>query len=515
MKLSFTTILIFTSFFAYSIKPLGKISNNINLPKKEVLNLAVSANLTYIIKEIKKDFEQRHNIELNIITASSGKLSTQIIYGAPFDIFLSANMEYPQKLYEKGFAVDKPTMYAQGLLILFSSKEFDAKKGVDILKDKNVQYIAVPNPKLAPYGFAAEELLANLNLLKHVSKKIVTTENITSAIQYSLTVVDYAFISKSAILSPALLDYNKENKYWIMCKQELYSPIKQGMIILKRAEKNQNANLFYHYLMSRRSGELFCKYGYLHPAIENKQKRNKCFNSSTQTKNIFPLRKGKKESFFMPFLISAKLAITTTVILFIIGIPIAYFLAFSKFKGKIIVNTLLTLPMVLPPTVLGFYLLIFLSPKFGFGKFIMDTFGLKMVFNFWGMVIASTIFCFPFMIQSLKTGMEKINKNMIEASYTLGKTKIETLRCIILPNMKNSIVTGVITTFANTIGAFGVVLMIGGNISSSTKVISIAIFEKVNELNFAAAHIYSGILLLLSFVFLFIIHLFNYKAEES
>lgn len=142
-----------------------------------------------------------------------------------------------------------------------------------------------------------------------------------------------------------------------------------------------------------------------------------------------------------------------------------------------------------------------------------DNFDITLVFNFKGMIIASCFYSLPFMIQPLKNGIEKMDRDMIDASYTLGKSKFETLRRVILPNMKPSIITALVTTFAHTIGEFGVVLMIGGNISESTKVISIAIYERAEELDFSTAHVYSGILIVSSFVVLLAVNLVNKRLE--
>lgn len=216
-----------------------------------------------------------------------------------------------------------------------------------------------------------------------------------------------------------------------------------------------------------------------------------------------------------PFILSAKLAGFTTLILFAVCLPIAYGLAFGRFSMKPAVESILSLPMVLPPTVLGFYLLILLSPNFIAGRFLKDHFGISLLFNFPGIVIASCVYTFPYMLQPLKNGFEGIEKSIIEAAYTLGKTRLQTLAGVILPNMKPAILTACITTFAHTVGGFGVVLMTGGNIDRVTRVVSIAIYEKVEELDYAAAHIYSGSLLVICFAALVSVHVINRASGEK
>jgi molybdate transport system permease protein len=218
---------------------------------------------------------------------------------------------------------------------------------------------------------------------------------------------------------------------------------------------------------------------------------------------------------FAPFYLTLKLALTTTAILLMVGIPIAYWLAFSTVRGKVILEALIGLPLVLPPTVLGFYLLLAFSPENAFGNFLETYLDVRLVFSFPGLVIASVIYSLPFMIQPIQSGFRTIPKNLIEAAYTLGKRRMTTLWKVILPNVKNSLLTGIILTFAHTVGEFGVVLMIGGNIPHETRVISVAIYDQVEAMDYAQANIYSGILLVFSFIVLLAVYLINHRTVQS
>ncbi|MEJ5173172.1 MAG: molybdate ABC transporter permease subunit [Hydrogenothermaceae bacterium] len=214
-----------------------------------------------------------------------------------------------------------------------------------------------------------------------------------------------------------------------------------------------------------------------------------------------------------PFILTFKVASITTFLLLIIGIPMAYFLAYSKLKIKSAVEALTALPLVLPPSVLGFYLLLVMGKNGFMGKFWESVAGHQLAFHFEGVVIASVIFSLPFMVHPLIAGFKSVPKSLIEASYTLGKSKLSTLLNVILPNMKASIITGITLTFAHTIGEFGVVLMIGGNIEGETRVVSIAIYDAVEKLDYTTAHIYSAILFGISFFVLLIVYTLNKKLE--
>jgi molybdate transport system permease protein len=208
-----------------------------------------------------------------------------------------------------------------------------------------------------------------------------------------------------------------------------------------------------------------------------------------------------------PLILSLKLATTVTLVLILIGVPIAYFL--SRFQGwsRAVLETLITMPLVLPPTVLGFYMLVALSPNSWLGSVLERLFGVQLLFSFAGLVVGSVIFSLPFMVSPLLNGLEGLSESLVEASYTLGKSKLETLFRVQLPTIRANILNALVLTFAHTIGEFGVVLMIGGNIPGKTRVASIAIYSELDALNYRGAEQYALILLLFSFIVILIVRL--------
>ena len=218
---------------------------------------------------------------------------------------------------------------------------------------------------------------------------------------------------------------------------------------------------------------------------------------------------------FAPFLLSFKLAGLTTIILFLISVPLAWYLSQTKSKVKPFLEALTALPIVLPPSVLGFYILVVLSHNSPVGSFFEDMFDITLVFNFTGLVIASCFCSLPFIVQPLQGGFESINKNMLEASYVAGKSKLETIYKVALPNIKPAMMTAIIITFAHTVGEFGVVLMVGGSIPEETKVASVAIYEMVEVMDYTGAHIYSAIMVVISFLVLLSVYIFNAKQGKK
>ncbi len=216
-----------------------------------------------------------------------------------------------------------------------------------------------------------------------------------------------------------------------------------------------------------------------------------------------------------PFWLSFKLAGITTIILFVISVPLAWYLSQTSSKSKPFIEAITALPIVLPPSVLGFYILVVLSPNSPVGAFFDDVFGIKLVFNFTSLVVASCFYSLPFMVQPLQSGFESINKNMLEASYIAGKSQLTTIYRVALPNIKPSVITAIIITFAHTVGEFGVVLMVGGSIPNETKVASVAIYEMVEMMDYSSAHIYSGIMIIMSFLVLLSVYMFNGRQSRK
>ena len=210
-----------------------------------------------------------------------------------------------------------------------------------------------------------------------------------------------------------------------------------------------------------------------------------------------------------PFWLSFKLAGVTTLILFLLALPLAWWLAHTRTRAKPFLEALVSLPIVLPPSVLGFYILWALAPSSPVGAFFKEYLGVELVFSFPGLVVASCLYSFPFMVQPLQSGFESLNRHMLEAAAVAGKSPGQILWRVALPNIKPSLLTALIVTFAHTVGEFGVVLMVGGSIPSETKVASVAIYEFVEVMDYENAHIYSAVMVGLSFAVLLAVYSFN------
>jgi molybdate transport system permease protein len=200
--------------------------------------------------------------------------------------------------------------------------------------------------------------------------------------------------------------------------------------------------------------------------------------------------------------LTLRLAAVTSIVLLIVGIPLANWLNTSKMRGIIFIETLVSLPIVLPPTVIGFYLLMLMAPQQPFGTAWMSVFGHPLPFSFAGLVAGSVIYSLPFAVQPFQAAFRGVGREMVQSALALGLTRRQTFWAIVLPLSKHGILTGVSLSFAHTMGEFGVVLMLGGNIPGQTRVASIALYDEAQKLNYATAHAYALVLLAISFAIL-------------
>jgi molybdate transport system permease protein len=205
-------------------------------------------------------------------------------------------------------------------------------------------------------------------------------------------------------------------------------------------------------------------------------------------------------------LLSIRLAVCVSVILFVIGMPLAYWLAYSRWRGKFLVESIVALPLVLPPTVLGFYVLVAMGPRGPLGKLWQAAFGHGLAFTFTGLVLASILYSLPFTVQPLVASLERVDRQLLEASAVLGAGRLRTLWRVILPLSVPGVITALVLSFAHTLGEFGVVLMVGGNLPGVTRTVSIDIYDHVQSLEYAEANRMALVLLLFSFVVLSVVY---------
>ncbi|MCI0356234.1 MAG: molybdate ABC transporter permease subunit, partial [Acidobacteria bacterium] len=207
--------------------------------------------------------------------------------------------------------------------------------------------------------------------------------------------------------------------------------------------------------------------------------------------------------------LTAKLATVVSLLLLLIGTPIAYWVAFSRWRWKFLVEAVVALPLVLPPTVLGFYVLVALGPRSPLGRWYEAATGHGLAFTFEGLVVASVLYSLPFAVQPIASAFASVDPKLLAASATLGASRWRTFRRVVMPLSVGGIVTGFVLSFAHTLGEFGVVLMVGGNLPGVTRTVSIDIYDEVQALNYAGANQTALLLLIVSFVVLSLVYALN------
>ena len=229
------------------------------------IRVAVAANVSYALPQLQKAFSMHFpQTKVQVILGSSGKLAAQIRNGAPYDLFLSANMKYPEALFAEGSAVTKPIIYARGALAILSPKPRDLSKGIMIVSDPAIKRIAVANTKTAPYGKAAVEAIQHAGLPETVKSKFIYGESISQTLTYTLKAADIGFVAKSALFSPRLSRF-QEGKNWVEIDPKLYTPIDQGIVLLKRAASNAEAAAFFTFMLTKEARKILRAFGYSTP----------------------------------------------------------------------------------------------------------------------------------------------------------------------------------------------------------------------------------------------------------
>jgi molybdate transport system permease protein len=212
------------------------------------------------------------------------------------------------------------------------------------------------------------------------------------------------------------------------------------------------------------------------------------------------------------FALTLRLAALVTAVLFAAGLPIAYWISFSRWRWKFLVESVIALPLVLPPTVLGFYVLLALGSRSPLGRWWQSATGHTLAFTFEGLVIGSVFYSLPFTVQPFAAAFGSVDRRLLAASATLGATRLHTFTRLVLPLSVSGLLTGIALTFAHTMGEFGVVLMVGGNIPGVTRTVSIDVYDQVEAFNYSAAHHTALFLLAISFVVLSLVYALNRKA---
>jgi len=461
------------------------------------IRVAVASNFVETAKALELVFEKQSGHDVILSAGSTGKHFAQIQNGAPFDVFLAADKERPRLLEETGVAANGSRFtYAVGSVVLWSRVNGFVDGEGDVLREGNFKHLAMANPKLAPYGKAAQQILENQNLWETLKPRIVQGENIAQTFQFISTGnAELGFVSLSQIMKPGEIIPGSFAKF----ESGSYSPIEQQAVLISESSAAQE---FLDFLRKEESATILETFGYSTTVATDAGETLDGQSVSSGT---------AKNSDWSALWLTLRLALVSTAILLVLGTPLAWWLVTTRFRFKMVIEAVVALPLVLPPTVLGFYLLIAFGPFGPIGK-VLNVIGVSpLVFTFTGLVIGSIIYSLPFVVQPLQAAMAAIGDRPREAAATLRAGPIDRFFSVIVPLAWPGVLTATVLGFAHTVGEFGVVLMIGGNIPNETQVLSIAIYDHVEALEYGQAHWLAGGLLGFSFVLLLIVYSLNRK----
>jgi molybdate transport system permease protein len=468
----------------------------------ERLLIATASNFKPAMEALLVQFRARHpDAQVEAVYASTGKLDAQIRAGAPFDVFCAADMDSPARLVADRFADAPVREYARGRLALWSATTDAGLLTLEDLVDPRFARIAIANPRHAPYGMRAREALQASGVWATLESRLVIGENIGQTAQFVQTGnADIGLVALSQVLDPQPAEAGDFSREYGLVPEALHTPLAQGMVITSHGTGNPLATAFADLLHSDAARPILERYGYA--------------ATMSQAPAIDAERPLLSDADWIALGLSLKLATTATLLLLVFATPLAWWLARTRSWWGRPVSALVALPLVLPPTVLGFYLLVALGPQGPLGQ-LTESLGIGLLpFTFPGLVIASLLYSLPFVVQPLRAAFEGIGEATLEEAATLGAGPLDRFFTIALPMARRGIAAGGILGFIHTIGEFGVVLMIGGSIPGATRVVSVQIYDHVEAFDYAQAHGLAGLLLALSFGALLLLYSFNPRLRS-
>jgi molybdate transport system permease protein len=464
----------------------------------ERLLVATAANFKPVMEELSAQFRARQaDAIVEPVYASTGKLAAQIRAGAPFDMFLAADLDSPAGLVRDGLAAGPVQVYARGRLAIWSTTTDAGLLTLEDLADPRYPRIAIAHPLHAPYGARAREALQAAGVWSAIESRMVYGESIGQAAQFVHSGnAQIGLIALSQALDPALAARGD----YALVPEHLHAPLDQGYVVTNRGAGHALVPAFAALLASDEARAILERHGYAATAVAVTQsgQRRRWLSAADWTALVLTLQ----------------LATVVTVLLLLLATPLAWWLARTRTWWSRPISALVALPLVLPPTVLGFYLLVALGAQGPLGK-LTGALGLGLLpFTFSGLVVASLIYSLPFVVQPLRAAFEAIGDATLEEAAALGAGPVDRFFTVVLPMARPGVAAASILGFVHTIGEFGVVLMIGGSIPGETRVVSIQIYDHVEAFDYAQAHGLAGLLMVLSFGALLLLYAFNPRLRS-
>ncbi len=426
------------------------------------LTVSAAASLKYVFQKIERDFEKthpEHQITLNV--GSSGILQRQIENGAPVDVFVSARPRLVDDLERRGLV--QPSLrylMARNRLVLITPLTTTIRSLSEL--DENFEgRFAIGNPRHVPAGYYAREALESLGFWRNLSTEMIFGENVLQVLNY----VAVGEVDAGLVYRTDVAQVRGRVKLVVEVPSASYPPIDYVIAILGASRNLEVAKKFVGFVLSPRGQTILAQTGFEPVRGSVKSKRILADNKKVENSTWFSAR------------LSIGVALVSTFFVMIVGITIAYLLARRDFFGKNVLHVFLTLPLVLPPTVTGYYLVRILGRNGFLGGPLYEWTGWNVTFTWWAAILASTVVSMPFMIQTGRAAIESVDRNVEYASQLLGKSEWMTIFTITIPLARRGLVAGLILSFARAMGEFGATLMLAGNVSGRTNTMPLEIYS--------------------------------------
>jgi len=431
-----------------------------------------AASTTDAVKRVACRFEKQQGITVRTNFAATSTLAQQVTNGAGADVFISADRAWADRLERNGLVARRCDLLGNQIVIIVAADcPVEVTRAEDLL-DPRITHVAIADPHAVPAGIYAREALQKLGLWEQLSPKAVASSNVRQALDYvetgaaeaGIVYATDAVLARSAVVRVEL-------------DADLTEPIRYPLLLMKEAEGNADAEALYAYFQESEAAEVFRQHGFrvLDETVASDASRR--YPAAKQRPTFFLLSSAE----WVALRLSFQVAVCAALAGLPIALAVAYLLARASFPGKWVLEAVVNAPLVLPPVVTGYLLLILLAPRGPIGSVLGDVFGVKIVFTWWAAVVASAVVSFPLMVRAIRLAFEAIDPRLEMAARSLGASRLATFFSVTLPLARRGVIAGWMLAFARSLGEFGATIMVAGNIEGYTNTIPLQIYSMSSE----------------------------------
>ncbi len=423
------------------------------------MTVFAAASTSDAVERIAAEFQQQHAVDVQVSCASTSALAQQVVHGADADVFLSADRQWADFLEEKNHVVRRSELLGNRLAVIVpAGSKIEISQPKDLL-DSQIRHLAMADPDTVPAGIYAQQALHKLGLWKDLRAKVVAGGNVRQALAYVETGA-----AEAGIVYTTDARISEKVDVRLRLDPELSAPIRYPALLLEHGRNNPAATAFYEYLQGPEAAAVFAQSGFeVRPQ-----------GGGARAQAVAPLAVSEWDALRLSFGVAACAALA--------GLPLAvavgYLLARTPFAGKWLVEAVVNLPLVMPPVVTGYLLLVLLEPRGPIGGLLDEWFGIKLVFTWWAAVLAATVVSFPLMVRAIRVGFQGVDPRLELAARSLGASRLGAFFRVTLPLARQGVVAGWLLAFARSLGEFGATIMVASYVVQETSTIPLEIYHR-------------------------------------